>query len=387
MIFNFAIIIVICISLGIFLYITLKKNFANASEILNEDTFALDYLTNGIKESFNTILKTNVAELNLNKIESEKSERNKSKLRKALRTCSYGDMGAKEYIKEYIKELLQKKFAVTEESINHIIPFMNIDKLSVQDKFDILMYQYKVKHGLGALEKLLVENQLDVMKYGKRSSYYQVTEEDIIKTYFKRRRKLNFVDKLDIVAQRIYQNYKGHSVIDEIRDMKVDGVSAGVSGIPEGFYSFNDQTVDIMEFAKIPKSYNSIWIFFQGKTIHLEFLGFQTQRELERVCKNIYKYNNPGQLSESRGYIANDMKDGSRVIVVRPQFAESWAFFVRKFDSIKRAKITDLITDKNREIPVNTMKWLVKGCQVIGITGSQGCGKTTLLKSLIQYIN
>ena len=32
------------------------------------------------------------------------------------------------------------------------------------------------------------------------------------------------------------------------------------------------------------------------------------------------------------------------------------------------------------------MKWLIRGCQVIAITGEQGSGKTTLLMSLIRYI-
>ncbi len=47
--------------------------------------------------------------------------------------------------------------------------------------------------------------------------------------------KLDFADKLNIVTQRIYQFYKGYSSIDEIRDMNIDGVSGGVSGLPESF--------------------------------------------------------------------------------------------------------------------------------------------------------
>ena len=46
---------------------------------------------------------------------------------------------------------------------------------------------------------------------------------------------LSFEDKLEIVVQRIYQEYKGYSVVDDIRDMNIDGVSGGVSGIPPSF--------------------------------------------------------------------------------------------------------------------------------------------------------
>ena len=63
---------------------------------------------------------------------------------------------------------------------------------------------------------------------------------------------------------------------------------------------------------------------------------------LKGVCQNIYKYNNPGQLSDSNGYKINEMKDGSRVVVVRPTMSESWAFFVRKFD-VQRATLEQII--------------------------------------------
>ena len=78
------------------------------------------------------------------------------------------------------------------------------------------------------------------------------------------------------------------------------------------------------------KNYESIWLFY-GKSIKLDFIGFESESELKRVCQIIYRYNRGGQLSEATGYRVNEMKDGSRILVVRPPFSESWAFFVRKF--------------------------------------------------------
>jgi pilus assembly protein CpaF len=198
---------------------------------------------------------------------------------------------------------------------------------------------------------------------------------------------IKYADKLEIVAQRIYQQYKGHGVIDEIRDMSIDGVSAGVSGLSNVFYHYTEDMYSNDFSEDRCNAYDSIWLFFEGRTIHLAFLSFDSQKELERVCKNIYRYDNPGQLSSARGYIANEMKDGSRVIVVRPPLAENWAFFVRKFDSLSKTETSSLITDVGSDTAIETIRWLIKGCQVIGITGEQGCGKTTLLKSLIEYIN
>lgn len=125
--------------------------------------------------------------------------------------------------------------------------------------------------------------------------------------------------------------------------------------------------------------------FYKGKTIHLSFLSFGSERELKRVCQNIYKYNYPGQLSEANGYKVNEMKDGSRVVVVRPPFSESWAFFVRKFD-IQSASLEQLIKGQNADFPIQLLSYLMKGSRITAITGAQGSGKTTLLMAMVKHI-
>ena len=125
---------------------------------------------------------------------------------------------------------------------------------------------------------------------------------------------------------------------------------------------------------KVPRACDSIWIMFQGKSIRLAFLSFGTEAELKRVCQNIYKYNNPGQLSDTNGYKINEMKDGSRVVVVRPSMSETWAFFVRKFD-VKRATLEQIIRFPGKEQAIDLLKYLVKGARIISLTGEQGCRK------------
>ena len=79
------------------------------------------------------------------------------------------------------------------------------------------------------------------------------------------------------------------------------------------------------------------------------------------------------------------MKDGSRVVVVRPSFSETWAFFVRKFD-VKRATLEQLITIPGKENAIDLLKYLVKGARIMALTGEQGCGKTTMLMGMIENI-
>ena len=213
---------------------------------------------------------------------------------------------------------------------------------------------------------------------GESKPCYVITGEEISDIFEKENILLSFQDKLNVVVQRIYQHYKGYSSIDEVRDMNIDGVSGGVSGLPESFLSQVAQTdgdylSQILD-KRVPRACDSIWIMFQGKSIRLEFLSFGTESELKRVCQNIYKYNNPGQLSDTNGYKINEMKDGSRVVVVRPSMSETWAFFVRKFD-VKRATLEQIITVPGKEKAIDLLKFLVKGARIISLTGEQGCRK------------
>ena len=242
-----------------------------------------------------------------------------------------------------------KEYGVNEINISKAIPFDIPSLLTAQDKFDIIIHMYKKDFGYEALTQMIKKYNLAELKYveGESKPSYVITEDEISQIYEKENFSLDFADKLNIVTQRIYQHYKGYSSIDEIRDMNIDGVSGGVSGLPESFLSQVAQTdgdyLEQITEHRVPRACDSIWIFFQGKSIRLAFLSFGKESELKRVCQNIYKYNNPGQLSDTNGYKINEMKDGSRVVVVRPSMSETWAFFVRKFD-VKRATLEQIVT-------------------------------------------
>jgi pilus assembly protein CpaF len=385
---NELIIVLILTVLVIFFILYYRKNrIVTECPVDDSERYNIASILLFVKDAFNDILKTNLYDMNITREEFKKRVHHRNQLRKALKTCTYGDINSKNYIRDFIKDILVKSYHINEDNINRIIRFDNPEHLTIQDKFEILLYHYKKLHGFRALEALITGNHLDRPVMSPEGICYKVTESDIEKIYAAKQLLHSFEDKLNIIAQRIFQLYKGYGVIDEIRDMRIDGVSGGVSGIPSTFHEEVDLSVGLSIVSSLPSSYDSIWVFYKGKTIHLSFLSFGSEAELIRVCKNIYRYNYPGQLSESNGYKVNEMKDGSRVVVVRPPFAESWAFFVRKFDSIEKAEPEELITDEGKEIPIEMIKWLIKGCRVTAITGSQGTGKTTLLMAIIKYIS
>ena len=358
-----------------------KKNEEEEEQIsLDDKTYTLEKMIEFIKRRLDEITKINLYDIGLSEEELKRRKNKKYELKKALKGCTYGDVNDKKYVKELIFDLLYKEYGVSETNISKSIPFDIPSLLTPQDKFDILIYQYKKEFGYEALAQLIKKYDLASLKYidGESKPSYVITSEEISDIYEKENLNLLFEDKLNVVVQRVYQHYKGYSSIDEIRDMNIDGVSGGVSGLPESFLSQVAQTdadyLDQIVEHKVPRACDSIWIMFSGKSIRLEFLSFGTEAELKRVCQNIYKYNNPGQLSDTNGYKINEMKDGSRVVVVRPSMSETWAFFVRKFD-VKRAALEQIIREPGKENAIDLLKYLVKGARIISLTGEQGCRK------------
>ncbi len=388
MFLNIILIIAVLAIGGLVVFNVIRKNKnAKVEEqvVVDDKTYTLDMMMKFVKKRLDEITKVNLYDLGLSEEELKRRKNKKYELKKALKGCTYGDVNDKKYVKELIYDLLAQEYGVDETNISKAIPFDVPSLLTAQDKFDILLYMYKKDFGYEALTQIIKKYDLARLKYtsGEAKPSYVITPEEINDIYEKENFTLTYDDKLNVIVQRIYQRYKGYSSIDEVRDMNIDGISGGVSGMPESFLSQVAQSdssyiSQVMDH-KVPRACDSIWIFFQGKSIRLAFLSFGTEAELKRVCQNIYKYNNPGQLSDTNGYKINEMKDGSRVVVVRPSFAETWAFFVRKFD-VKRSTLEQWFKgEPGSDDSIELLKYLVKGARIISITGEQGCGKTTML--------
>ena len=386
--------VVLLMVVVIWFFINSKKNAPVEKQLdIDDQTYTLNKMIEYVKRRLDEITKINLYDIGLSEEELKRRKSKKYELKKALKGCTYGDVNDKKYVKELIYDLLSKEYGVDEINISTAIPFDSPSLLTSQDRFEILLFVYKKEFGYEALSELIKKYKLDEFKYiqGESKPCYVITEEEIDSIFEKENIELSFSDKLNIVVQRIYQKYKGYSSIDEVRDMNIDGISGGVSGLPESFISQVAQTdgadyLSQIQEHKVQRACDSIWIMYHGKSIRLGFLSFGSESELKRVCQNIYKYNNPGQLSDTNGYKINEMKDGSRVVVVRPSMSETWAFFVRKFD-VKRATVEQWTGDTaGKEEVIDLLKFLVKGARITSVTGEQGCGKTTLLMGMIENI-
>lgn len=391
---NLLIITVIITALVVGLFLFLRKNPYTGVETQDADAdhLNIESITEFATEVTNDHINTDLLDLGLSLEEYERRKEDLAGLKTSLNKCSDGSLEDKLYVKEFLHDILFRNYGITEKNINKILPFHDEDLLTDQDKFDILLYLYKQEHGFNGLSKLIETYDLarlkKVIENGETPSYI-ITGEEIREVYHNENPQLSFEDKFNIIVQRVYQQYKGFGPIDEIRDQTIDGVSGGVSGIPVNMNTVEHE-IEMMNgmHEKVPLAYESIWMFYRGKSVHLSFLSFGSELELRRVCQNVYKHGNPGQLSEAKAFMVNDMHDGSRVVVVRPPFAESWAFFIRKFDLpnvvIDRLLAADRV--KNAHMVMQYLDFLMKGEQVTAVTGEQGSGKTTLMMALVKSI-
>ncbi len=384
-------IIAIAVILSIVLisfYFIFKKD-PEPDDDIEEDKFSFPYLKEHVKRKINEIVDQNINELIINRKEMKKRQYQKARLSKSVRTCAQGNIGEREYLKDYIKDLLQNDLGVSDETINQIIPFHNREFLTPQDKFEILYTEFnrENENRYCAFDMLNRLYSLEHEKSNEYGAYYEVTPEDIDKLFDKVHKPLRYVDKLEIVTQRIYQEVYGNSVADILRyDTSIDGISGGCSGSSTEQYNYLEEIYGTGSTRKA-KTYNSLWIFYHGKAIYLSFLSFASLQDLIRTCKNLYRYGTVGHLNSKAGYKLTYQADGSRVVVVRPNFSTHWAFFLRKFDSSKNMGIDKLIRVEGSEEVVNMLKWIVKGCLNAVLSGDQNSGKTTCLKAMSEFFD
>ncbi|MFX3650356.1 MAG: ATPase, T2SS/T4P/T4SS family [Paenibacillus sp.] len=392
-----SLILILCLTYIWFKYRTLLRD--KNARVPEQESFTIDTLIEKVKNSLHELSHSQLADAGLHEEEYRRRINQRTEMRKALKGCVSGSISDKTYVKNLIGDLLTRSIGLNKSNVDEVILFAETDLLTIQDRFEIVFYLYRQQFGVDALSRLIDTYDLGRLRMEEGTddggSYY-ISEEDIHYVFECEYRELGFREKIDIIVQRIYQHYKGFSVVDEIRDQRIDGVSGGVSGMldavhnmglqkPASWNDLLDQGLEDDTHEEPLSGMESVWIFYKGKSIHLAFLSFGSIRELKRVCQNIYKYNYPGQLSEASGYKVNEMKDGSRVVVVRPPFAESWAFFVRKFD-IPNASLEQLITGNNADLPITLLQYLMKGSRITAVTGAQGSGKTTLLMAMVKHI-
>lgn len=349
-------------------------------DVEQSDKLTLDRLLEIVKYSLADLVKDeNMAGITDEEFES--MYKRKARIQDAMQNCVYGIDSAKLIVQDLIRSIIADQLR-TEEEILQVFDFGGYVEPRV--KFEILMYFYKKTHGKDALAELIKEYRLDRERYeieDRSQPSYLVSEEDIDTIYADKAFELGYHVMLDLLAIMIYQKYKGFGIIDTLREMNINGFNCGTSG--------SILSAMLNKEKKVMKAPKSVWLYFNGKYIHLRFLSFQTEEELRRVVQLLCRYNNPGPLTEKRGYLVNTMYDKSRVLALRPPAAEYWAVFVRKF-TLSDSSLPALIAKpyvKNAHLAIELIKYLMMGQVTCGFTGRQGAGKTVMMTAAVKYID
>lgn len=361
------------------------------------EKFSLDSLSTFVENKLKEISSLGIDDMGISETELENRKYKKEQIAEAIENAPTCDEYSKQLVKDYIVPLVSEGYKVNEKNIDFIIKFQQLEKLSVREKFEILLYVKGLEFGEEALEQIFEENELAKnTQLANGEDYYCVTEEDIERVYAKYEEEgiqISYNDKLEIIAQRVYADTLGNHCIDVMLEQKIDGISGGVNGVSERFaaksnkFEYYLRKLEKIDFnkIKIPRVYDSVWIMYKGKNVHMSFLSFESQENLEKTCNNIYKFDHPGEMSQKDGYKLNQTAADDRVLVLRQPFTESWVFFIRKFDT-PNADLPLLITGENADIVINALIYQMKGLMTTAITGVQGAGKTTLLLALIKYL-
>lgn len=351
--------------------------------VIEEDYDTLEKVESAIKEELTVIVKDDDT-LNLSDAEFNALFARKNKIRTALVDCVHGIEKAKIIVIEIMKDFIVEK--VDSKKVSELLGLVEGMIPTDEVMFEIILYRYKRQHDKDALSKL-------IKKYGwekerastnavtsKDKSYY-VTSYDLHNAYREEDITLTEEERAYILAIVIYQRFKGFGVIDTIREMNINGINIGVSG---SIMSNNSGNKD-----KASRAPNSVWVYFEGRYIHLRFLSFGTEQEIQRVVTMVSRYNSPGALTAKRGYIVNTAPDKSRILAIRPPASEYWAAFIRKFTLSDPSPNALIIKEQTKrgDLPIRLMMYLIKGEMTSAYTGRQGSGKTTMMASTMRYIN
>lgn len=363
------------------LYLRAKNNTAK-QEVEYFGSF--DKVLEAVKNEMVGILKDDF-DLGLSDDEFDRLYKRKARINEALKNCVYGVDSAKAIVLDLIRTFISEKIPM--DQVDRVLGMDEDSEPSTQVKFEILMYKYKRVYGKDALIKWVDKYNLNREReatdaINKTEKSYYITTDDLNDSYNREDIKLTEDEKIDVLATLVFQAYKGFGIIDTVREMNIDGLNMGTSGS-----IMNDGTIGGRIEAY--DSNKAVWIYDRGKYIHLRFLSFGTEEELRRIIQLLVRWGNPEPLTAKHGYLVNTMYDKSRVLALRPPASEHWAAFIRKFtlsDVSPEALIIKSYTNRG-DLAIGLIEMLMRGQITCGVTGRQGSGKTTLMSSMIRYID
>lgn len=244
-----------------------------------------------------------------------------------------------------------------------ILPFDEPEKLTGREKFEIILYLNREigRNGRDSAFKNLLDRHRSYEKTRKTEYYeslvYEYDNEDIDRIYSIEAKELDFADKLEIIAQRIYEELFGLKHIDILAYSDINEVGFSNDG-----------------------RYIYCWC---SRKIRLGFMALDEgdARVVQDRAISFGRYS--PQLDVSHPEILCHRGDGARITVTQKPYFSSRNLCIRIFNQ-SSSGFLDLITiEKLRALIIA----LVKTGESICLQGSLGSGKTTTMNIMYELLD
>lgn len=334
------------------------------------------------------------ADAQLSDEEIKRLKKRRAQTRDAMTNAPHGVKEAKLYVKGMIHSWVAAR--IPDEKIRELTGLDVNGEPDHSTMLEIILLKYRKmigpdgkEYGANGFKAWFDKNGFSNPKpaagiaAGNAKAFF-VTKREFEQAYYNENFKLSDDEVREIFVTKIYEAYLGWGIIDTLAEMNINGYNIGVSGSLMGKpEQDNWQNPDSYSTAT-----NSFWVYYDSAYIHLQFIDFGTPEEIRRISQMLIRYHNPGPLTAKSGFMVNTMHDKSRILVVRPEAGECWGVFVRKF-SVDIKSPEQLIIKKgvtNGEFCCRLIDFLINGKLTVAVTGRQGSGKTTSMKSYIAYM-
>ena len=150
--------------------------------------------------------------------------------------------------------------------------FNDPELLTNREKADIIFYVFFNEYGNQGFNKLMKKYRIHWRKEitpeeeerGALSHEFSTADlnrvfDDIYPTL-----NLTYDEKLDIITERIFADYKGFGPIDALFDFAIDEIDCGVNGIMKGEYDIKTDDIKDLEY-----SYKSIYVVYKGPFLNV----------------------------------------------------------------------------------------------------------------------
>lgn len=361
-------------------FVLWKKRSSEISELTIAGSNSFEKLVKIVLKDCTEVIKVDRG-LVYKDVEYEASRKNKDRVAEALKQCVYGEENAKRTVISTMRDIIAKHLPDIEHC-NKIIDFSNLEILTPEQKFEILVYELRKTH------------KKDVIKY--LNSVYQFTEPRFIFEGVAPRREvdyllidkmfeeqvlykeLNYEQALDVLSILVYQNSKGFGKIETLRELNIDGLELGTTGAIR-YRMLGDNPNYVIE--------RSCSIQIEAQWIHLSFIDFGSVDEIKRLVINISNVEGSEALTVKKPLKVVDSYNGSRITCIRPDVGATWGLFMRSFSAgiVRVPQWLDKPEIDNWKLVDKLLYYLAQSDQNVAFTGQQNTGKTTLMKGYIDY--